>query len=111
MEIRFASERLKKSCEMSGERKKRWGELAAGKLKARLDELDAALTLDDMRNLPGRWEQLTGDRKGQLSCRLTGGLRLIVHPTRQPPPAKPDGGLDWRAIDQVTILEVVDYHD
>ena len=51
-----------------------------------------------MRNLPGHWEELTGDRKGQFSCRLASGLRLIVRPKRQPPPAKPDGGLDWRAV-------------
>ena len=111
MEIGFTSERLKKACEASGERKKRWGEPAAGKLKTRLDDLDAAYSMEDMRKLPGHWEELTGDRKCQFSCRLAGGLRLIVRPTRQPSPAKPDGGLDWRAIDQVTVLEVVDYPD
>lgn len=110
MELRFASERLKKTCESAAERKKRFGEPAAGKLKTRLDDLDAAQSMEDMRNLPGHWEELVGDRKGQFSCRLAGGLRLIVSPLRQPPPTKPDGGIDWRAIDQVTVLEVVDYH-
>jgi hypothetical protein len=38
-------------------------------------------------------------------------MRLVIAPKRQPPPVKPDGGLDWRAIDQVTVIEVVDYHD
>ena len=54
---------------------------------------------------------LTRDRAGQFSARVAGGLRLIVKPSRQPPPAKPDGGLDWPAIDSVTVIEVVDYHD
>jgi toxin HigB-1 len=111
MEVNFLNIRLKKTCESSAERKKRYGEPAAGKLKGRLDDLDAAQNLEAMRNLPGHWEELTGNRKGQFSCRLAGGLRLIVASTRQPSPSKPDGGLDWRAIDQVTILEVVDYHD
>ena|SRR5438874_13830176 len=111
MEVGFANERLKKTFESPAERKKRFGEPAAGKLKTRLDDLDAAQSMEDMRNLPGHWEELTGDRKGQFSCRLASGLRLIVRPKRQPPPAKPDGGLDWRAVDQVTVLEVVDYHD
>lgn len=111
MEVSFATERLKKTCESPAERKKRFGEPCAGKLKSRLDDLDAAQSMDDMRHLPGHWEELTGGRKGQFSCRLAGGLRLIVAPTRQPPPAKPDGGIDWRAIDQVNVLEVVDYHD
>jgi toxin HigB-1 len=111
MHIQFADGKIKKTCESAGERKKRFGEPAASKLKTRLDDLDAAQSMEDMRNLPGHWEELRSDRKGQFSCRLAGGLRLIVKPVRQPPPVKPDGGLDWRAIDQVTVIEVVDYHD
>jgi proteic killer suppression protein len=80
-------------------------------LKTRLDELDAAQCMDDMRYLPGHWEELLGDRKGQFSCRLAGGLRLVVAPKRQPAPVKPDGGMDWRAVDQIIVIEVVDYHD
>ena len=47
----------------------------------------------------------------KLVTRLAGGLRLIVAPTKQPPPAKADGGLDWQAVDDITVIEVVDYHD
>lgn len=111
MEVSFATEQLKRTCESPAERKKRFGEPFADKLRGRLDDLDAAQSMDDMRHLPGHWEELTGGRKGQLSCRLAGGLRLIVTPTCQPLPAKPDGGIDWRAIDPVNVLEVVDYHD
>ena len=111
MEVNFLDDRLKKTCELPAQRKRRFGAPVATKLKARLDDLDAAQSLEDMRNLPGHWEELKGDRKGQFSCRLAGGMRLIVAPKRQPPPTKPDGGLDWRAIDQVNILDVVNYHD
>ena len=111
MEITFPDPRLKKLCEDTAQRKRKFGEPVAGKLKTRLDELDAAQCMEDMRYLPGRWEELRGDRKGQFSCRLAGGMRLVIAPKRQPPPVKPDGGLDWRAIDQVTVIEVVDYHD
>ena len=61
--------------------------------------------------LPGHWEELKNERAGQFSVRLHGGLRLIVKPQTQPPPAKPDGGLDWAAIDSLYIVEMVDYHD
>lgn len=81
------------------------------KLKNRLDDLDAAQSMEDMRNLPGHWEELKKDRTGQFSARLVGGLRLIMKPQKQPAPTKPDGDLDWRAIDSIYILEVVDYHD
>ncbi len=110
MEITFADEKLKVLCESAKERKRRLGEPAAKNLKTRLDDLDAAACMEDMRNLPGRWEELTGNRIGHFSCRLDKGLRLILRPERQPPPTKPDGGMDWSAIDQVTVTEVVDYH-
>ncbi len=90
---------------------KAYGSESAKKLKARLDDLDAAQCMDVMRTLPGHWEELKRDRAGQFSARLHGGLRLIVKPQKQPPPTKPDGGLDWLAIDSLYILEVRDYHD
>ena len=110
MDVRFSTERLKKICESKAERVRRFGVPTATKLKTRLDDLDAAANLNDLRNLPGHWEELTGDRKGEFSCRLAGALRLIVKPTKQPPPRKADGGLDWHAINSVTVIEVVDYH-
>ena len=111
MKIDFLSVKDKDFFENSKEVVKKHGPETAKKLQTRLDDLDAAQSMDDMRNLPGKWEELKNDRAGQFSARLQGGLRLIVKPQKQPPPTKPDGGLDWRAIDSITILEMVDYHD
>lgn len=88
-----------------------YGEPSAKKLQNRLDDLHAAPSMETMRSLPGSWEELKGDRKGQFSARLQDGRRLIVRPQKEPPPTKPDGGLDWRAIDGLYIVEVVDYHE
>lgn len=90
---------------------KAFGAESAKKLKTRLDDLDAAQSMQDMRQVPGHWEELKNDRAGQFSARLHGGWRLIVKPQKQPPPTKPDGGLDWHAIDAIHIIEVADYHD
>ena len=81
------------------------------KLKTRLDDLDAAQCMQHMRKLPGHWEELKNKRAGQFSARLHGGMRLIVKPQKHPPPTKPDGGLDWSAIESIYIVEMVDYHD
>ncbi len=54
-----------------------------GCLKTRLDELDAAQCMEDMRHLPGHWEALRGEHKGQFSCRLAGGMRLVIAPKRR----------------------------
>ena len=111
LKIDFLSVKDKDFFENSKEVIKKHGPENAKKLQTRLDDLDAAQSMDDMRNLPGKWEELKNDRAGQFSARLHGGLRLIVKPQKQPLPTKPDGGLDWRAIDSIHIIEMVDYHD
>ena len=52
MGITFFDEKLKILCESVKERKRRLGEPAAKNLKTRLDELDAAACMDDMRDMP-----------------------------------------------------------
>lgn len=111
MKIDFLSAKDKEFFENSKQVIKARGPENAKKLRARLDDLDAAQSMEDMRSLPSHWEELKNDRPGQFSARLHGGLRLIVKPQKQPPPAKPDGGLEWSAIDSIYIVEVVDYHD
>ena len=102
--------RLKKICEDMAVRQRLFQESASDKLALRLDDLRAAPNMEMARRLPGNWEELKGDRRGQFSCRLGNKLRLIVKPTRQPPPLKSDGGLDWPAVDALTVTVVVNYH-
>ncbi len=111
MKIDFLNAKDKALFESSKDVKKVHGAENEKKLRIRLDDLLDAQSMDDMRNLPGHWEELKNERAGQFSARLQGGLRLIVKPQKQPPPTKPDGGLDWRAIDSIHIIEMVDYHD
>lgn len=111
LKIDFLSARDKEFFESSKQVTKAHGPENAKKLRRRLDDLDAAHSMEDMLGLPGHWEELKNDRAGQFSARLHGGLRLIVKPQKQPPPSKPDGGLDWPAIDSIYIVEMVDYHD
>ena len=111
MKIDFLSAKDKEFFESSKQVTKAHGPENAKKLKVRLDDLDAAQSMEDMRHLAGHWEELQNDRKGQFSARLHGGLRLIVKPQKQPPPSTPDGGLDWTTIDSIYIVEMVDYHD
>ncbi|HEY5337440.1 MAG TPA: type II toxin-antitoxin system RelE/ParE family toxin [Rhizomicrobium sp.] len=57
--------------------------------------LDAALTVNDLRNPPGnRPEALRGERKGEYSIRVTDQWRICFK---------------WNAGD-VTDVEIVDYH-
>jgi proteic killer suppression protein len=91
--------------------KRKLGPSRAEKLRRRLDELDAADTLEVMRNLKqARCHELGADRKGGLSVDLDHPYRLIFVPANDPVPRKPDGGLDWSGVTAIRIVDIVDYH-
>jgi len=111
MEIRFAKSKLHSLC--NDERKLRgaFGVACARRIQRRLAELQAAESLEDLRNLPqARCHELTADRKGQLAVDVEHPMRLIFEPDHQPVPTKPDGGLDWSRVTQIRVLEITDYH-
>lgn len=61
----------------------------------KLRQLDAAATLDDLRNPPGnRLEVLKGNRAGQMSIRINGQWRICFR---------------WAEGD-ATDVEIADYH-
>jgi proteic killer suppression protein len=61
----------------------------------KLEILNAALTLDDLRIPPGnRLEKLTGDREGQYSIRINEQFRVCY---------------EWKDGDAYEV-EIVDYH-
>ena len=110
MEIDFANSRIERDCSSPAAMKKKFGERRADALNARLRQLRAAKNLDELRGQPGHWHELTQNRKRQIAANAGQGHRLIIVPTEDPPPTKPDGGLDWPNITAVTIIEIVDYH-
>lgn len=82
----------------------------ARRLGARLQELEAATSMAELRLLPqARAHELVGDRDEQISLDLVHPRRLIIRAT-DPPPRTPEGGLDWDAITSVVVLEIADTH-
>lgn len=92
--------------------KRAWGQDMARKLVQRLQEIQAASTLQDLCRLPGpRCHALKGKREGQLSVDLVQPYRLVFEPTQSSQEIYVDGVLDRSKIERVKIIEVVDYHD
>ncbi len=111
MEVSFATKKLQKTCSSAKEMQRTYGAELSEKLKQRLWELRAAVTLRDISRLPpARCHELKGNRAGQLSVDLTHPYRLIFQPDHAPLPYKDDGGLDWTQVTRVLVLEVVDTH-
>lgn len=111
MDISFSTKKIEKNCSSKVERTRHFGPREGDILGRRLDDLRAAMVLEDMRNLPGRCHELTGDRKGQLALDLVHPHRLIFEVADSPVPRKADKGLDWAKAASIKILEIEqDYH-
>lgn len=110
MEVFFETQKLGKQLGQERNRVKAFGQEGARRIDLRLQQLMAARSLEDMRALPGRCHELSGDLRGHLAVDVHQPYRLIFHPTADPPPRKPDGGLEWRSVESVTVTQIVDYH-
>ncbi len=110
MDVSFSTTKLQKLCASGRDLQRQLGTAGAKKAKSHLASIAAAATLAEFRHLPGHCHELEADRAGQLALNLPDGKRLVFEPTDDPPPTKPDGGLDWAAVRSVRILEIGDYH-
>lgn len=109
MKISFLDRDIEELCKQHKVATRKLGAASAKKLQRRLSELFAANVVADL--VAGRPHPLERNRAGQYSVDLHGACRLVFKPARQPPPAKPDGSIDWAQVDEITIIEAVDYHD
>lgn len=113
MELRFASRKLEKECNDGRLLVRKHGQRRADLLKNRLAVLEAAASLADLGppyRGPYRCHELKGNRAGQLSIDLDHPYRLIIAPDHVPMPSIEAGGLDWRKVTRIIIVEVVDTH-
>lgn len=111
VDIHFDNTKLERNCNSQRALVREYGERMAVVIRRRLDDLEAAGTLEDMRSLPGRCHELRGDRAKQLSLDLVHPQRLIFAPADNPVSSKTDGGLDWSNVKSVLILGIEDTHE
>ncbi len=111
MEIHFCSRKMQKMCNSEKQMRAKLGSRIADRLMQRLAELVAAESLDDIPRVPPvRCHELSHNRKGQLAVDLVHPKRLVFRPHHDPVPTRDDGGLDWKRVTKILILEIVDYH-
>jgi len=110
LDITFSSAKLEKLANDERLAVRKLGVLRAGLFKLLLDNIAAAETLEDVRFLPGRYHELTEDRKGQWACDLDHPYRLVFQPHEDPIPENENGRYIWIEIKGVEIIEITDYH-
>ena len=112
MDIQFKTGRLAKVCNNRRARVKEWGERRSKILGQRLDDLYAAVTLDDMRNMPGDCHEYKHTPDHAVTLNLDGGWRLFFRPCHEPVPLLADNAsLDWTKVTTIEITSVRDPHD
>lgn len=109
LEIRFKDKKLRELCEKRAVAEKKLGSACARKLRARLDDLDAAERVSELTS--GNPHPLKGDRQGQFALDLHGGWRLVFAPANDPVPARDDRSIDWSLVTIICIEYIGDYHD
>lgn len=110
MHITYKTKELQKYAEDARYSLKKLGPVLSNNFTKRITALMSAESLEDVRNLPGDYHELIGDRKGQWACRLDGNTRLIFKPHENPIPTNPSGQYLWCEIKGVEIEEIIDYH-
>ena len=110
MEIRFRTKHLEKLANDPKYCQVKLGAKGAKEFLKRINALYDADTLEDVRNLPGRFHELKVNRKGQWACNLEHPYRLIFVPTAYPIPSDDDGKYIWLDIIEVEIINMEDYH-
>lgn len=90
--------------------KRVYGSANAKQIRLRLAVLDAAACLADVPTLsPDRRRRLTGSRRGCFTVDAEPPFRIVLQPSNEPLPQRPDGKLDLRKVTEVTILEIVEH--
>jgi proteic killer suppression protein len=111
LDIIFTTEKLRKTLSSEKEISRKYGPERGKAIRRRLTELRSAADLEIMRALPqARCHELKENRKGQLAVDVGQPYRLIFEPVNSPLPTRPDGGLDWKGVTAIRLIEVVDYH-
>jgi len=87
------------------------GALRTEKLNLRLAQMSAAVTLEDLKHVAGKYHELLGNRKGYWACDLDQPYRLIFKPIEDPIPVNDDGQYIWTEITGVCITEITNYHE
>jgi plasmid maintenance system killer protein len=113
MDIRFATKKLQKELSEEKAMVKAHGAARSKRLKIVMAALRAAPTLSIFAppmSPPHRCHELTGNRKGQITMDLDHPYRLIIRPNHDPLPMRAEGGLDWKAVTAIVIVEIKDTH-
>lgn len=110
MEVTYKNKHLQKCAEDETYSVRKLGPVRSEKYLQRIGDLMDAKTLEEVRNLPGNYHELSANRKGQWAVSLDGPYRLIFAPHENPIPVDENGKYVWIEIKGVEIEDIENYH-
>jgi toxin HigB-1 len=111
MKVSFKTTKLQKLLGQHKELVKAFGDKRARLIERRMVYLKGASNLQDVpQKKPYRCHELTGQRKGEFAVDVDEKLRIVFVPDHDPVQKLPDGGIDRKAVNEIVIIEVGDYH-
>lgn len=108
MKITFKNGKIQKLCEQQAIAQRELGQNCAKKLRSRLADLSAAISVQEL--VAGNPHPLKGDRYRQFALSLQGGVRLVFEPANDPVPSTKDGSINWANVSEICIVFIGDYH-
>ena len=110
MKIFFANKKLEEELCSFETCKATRGLDMAKKIELRLQQAYAAVSLEDLRNAPGRWHELHENRKGQFGVILVEPQRMVFAAVGDPSEYTEKGSIKWDKISAIEIQEIINYH-
>jgi len=108
--VGYKSNRLRKELSSASEIKRNFG-ANAKRLSSRLDDIASAPTLAILMQMPAaNCHPLSGDRRGEWAVDVSANFRLIFEIDHAILPMVTDGVIDTKAVTNIRILEISDYH-
>lgn len=104
MKVLFANQELELCSVNEAMALKTMGKVRAKLFAKRIGSLRSASSFADLKNYPGNFHELVGNRKGQWACNLDQPYRLVSKG------AEPNESVVWLNVSEATVLEIVDYH-
>lgn len=111
MELAFSDKQLRDLCLNESLARQAFGVAVAEKLKTRLADLAAVSVASELSMLPGRFRELSSDRRDYLVLDLIDGWQLIFQSGHVKERLLDTGEVDWSRIRRVKILKVEHDHE
>lgn len=108
MLLAFDTKSLRDICEDENQAKAELGVNAAGTLKRRLADLEAATLIKDI--LVGNPRVIPGTKSQEMIIDLTDGKQIILAANHPKNPRMADENIDWSKVTRVKILRIETIH-